>query len=255
MGYLSNRRKHHTAGLPSFPAGTQIVIDASDSGNLSLTGSSVDQIQDISGNNNHVSATGSARPLYTGTAVNGYTSVAFDGVDDVLESAFNAPAINDDDFYLILALHYPSGATSNRCLASASSEGGGVTRGAGWKLTQRTNDDLRYSTTNDTSTADAGLANNVFSANNPYVFAFSVERTGATALQQITWVNGANEGTINKSGGAYGTMTLTDLFRIGGDAAGLHQLFNFVEMRFASGPSVLDNFTAQRNEMETKYAV
>lgn len=66
---------------PSDISGLEFWIDADDS-SFTLTGSLVDQWNDISGNSRHVTGSGTARP--TKTTVGGLEVVDFDGSNDVL---------------------------------------------------------------------------------------------------------------------------------------------------------------------------
>lgn len=60
-------------------------IDPSDTSTILATSGFINQINDISGNNNNATATGSSRPL-TGGSINGLNAIRFDGNDDFLSA-------------------------------------------------------------------------------------------------------------------------------------------------------------------------
>ena len=72
------------AWSPSDLSGLLAWYDASDSGSLTLTGSLVDQWNDLSGNGNHFTASGTARPTYGATSFNtSKPGITFDGGDAI----------------------------------------------------------------------------------------------------------------------------------------------------------------------------
>lgn len=78
------------AFVPTSIANCGMWFDANDSGSVSTTTSLVDQWNDKSGNARHVTATSSARPLYTsaaGSGLNNKRAVLFDGTTDALRRA------------------------------------------------------------------------------------------------------------------------------------------------------------------------
>ena len=91
--------------------GLQFWGDCSDVSSITKDGSDlVSQLNDKSGNANHVTATGSATPLYVANIQNGKSILRFDGVDDVLSRAV---LFSGGDFTYFIAykyLTYTSGA-------------------------------------------------------------------------------------------------------------------------------------------------
>lgn len=69
--------------------------DASTSGNVSLSGTSVTQWTDISGNSRNMTASGSESPTYVTAGKNSLNTISFDGTDDKLQTSsfsFTNPA-------------------------------------------------------------------------------------------------------------------------------------------------------------------
>lgn len=74
---------------PAFPTISNLYAryDASTSGNVSLSGSSVTQWTDVSGNSRHMTASGSETPTYITAGKNSLNTISFDGTDDKLQTS------------------------------------------------------------------------------------------------------------------------------------------------------------------------
>lgn len=68
---------------PSIP-NLVLWLDGDDSANMSLTSTSIDQVNDKSGNGKHGTATTTVRPTLVSGALNGRSVIRFDGTDDYL---------------------------------------------------------------------------------------------------------------------------------------------------------------------------
>lgn len=91
---------------------------------VSVTGSDVDQFTDQSGNAEHYTAAGAARPTLNSAALNGQDTITFDGADHtMLASALDLPAPGTTPTYCWIVARQ-LGWSSNAVLASA--EGGNV---------------------------------------------------------------------------------------------------------------------------------
>ena len=134
----------------------------------------------------------------------------------------------------LVARVYSSGSTSNKCFMAASSDTAGITRGAGWKLSQRSNDDLRMSITDDTSSTDNTLSNNVFDATKAYMFSVSDERAGATSINELRFVDGTQVTSTTKSGAAFGTLNLTGPLTWAANSNGTTEAFQYKVDMFES---------------------
>jgi len=257
MRIRRHRRKYHSGvDLPSFPEGTDIVIDATNPAYVTDDGTNVSQILDISGNDNNVTASGTERPTLGGTPVNGLQSLVFNGSSNVMRSDFDLPQVGSDDLYVLLALYAQVG-TSNRVFAACSQDtAAGVTRGGPWKWTQRSSIDLRIPVTDAFNAADTDRWDGAYTSPNPYVWGMTIERLTSTSYRQEIYSNSTSVGdSVARSGDGKGPLNLTDRLTIGGDKTALFQRMDFCEIRVASGPNVRDNFIAQLEGMLTKYNV
>lgn len=83
-------RRFQAAGALWTPAqiNPDIWHDASDTATVTVSGSSVSQWNDKSGNNRHIQqAAAASQPVYTAAAQNGRNVITFDGVNDILSAA------------------------------------------------------------------------------------------------------------------------------------------------------------------------
>jgi hypothetical protein len=103
------------------PTGTQIVIggipwtpaeittlgwwDASDTDSITDDTGSVSQINDLSGNNEHMTqATGSAQPTTNSRTITGLNVLDHDGSDHMSNASFPAPASDDMAFFMVAVI-------------------------------------------------------------------------------------------------------------------------------------------------------
>jgi hypothetical protein len=94
------------AWTPASISGLAAWYDSSDSSNVTLTSSSVDQWDDLSSNANHLTqSTSGNKPTYdtTTNTINSKNVISFDGSDDFLESSLPAGFPADNDTYVTFA--------------------------------------------------------------------------------------------------------------------------------------------------------
>ncbi len=87
LGFLRPAALHAAPWTPAELGSSSLALwlDASDAGTITLSGSTVSQWNDKSGNNRHVAqATATKKPSYANNILNGLSAVSFDGSDDSL---------------------------------------------------------------------------------------------------------------------------------------------------------------------------
>ena len=83
--------------VPTEISGLKLWLDADDATTITESTSAIDQWNDKSGQGNHVSSSGSDRPTYVASSMNGKAVVKFDGVGDYLQrTTFTAGAITGE---------------------------------------------------------------------------------------------------------------------------------------------------------------
>jgi len=225
--------------------------DASDSSTITETSNRVSQLDDKSGNGYHlVQATGADQPLTNSVTLNSLNGLFFDGTTEFMDTNSNMPALGTSDMTLLFVARIYNDSTTNKCFMTASSDTTGITRGAGWKYTQRTNDDLRFCITNNATTADSDLSNNVFDSTKAYMFSISDERTGAQALNELRFIDGAQVSNFSKSGTEHGTLNLTGPFTWGANSNGTTDSFHYKVDLFESVYIIGDVDTDNRQKNE-----
>jgi hypothetical protein len=106
--------------------------DASDASSITQSGGLVSQWNDKSGQNNHATASGTARPTATASGLNGLQVLTFDGADDSMQITGTART-NETWFVVGRANVVPGAVKTNSFLMDASSGFGltAVTKGDG----------------------------------------------------------------------------------------------------------------------------
>ena len=83
---------------------TELWLDASDTSTLTLSGSSVSQWNDKSGNGKHaVQATAASRPTYSATGLNSKPAVFFNGSQYYMQSSVGRFSLQTRSMYIVLA--------------------------------------------------------------------------------------------------------------------------------------------------------
>jgi hypothetical protein len=173
---------------------TLLWLDASDAGNFTLTGSAIDQWDDLSGNANHVTQATNKPTFDTVTnIINGLSVVTFDGTNDVLGKSSISGFPNNATGYTMVTITRPRAGTSQRALFDVSD-------GA---LTNRTA--LAYLDLNTASnlltavSRVGGEGNEAIISSNPYA---------ATAVELISFLMVVNKRQAWRNGTA-GTANTT----------------------------------------------
>lgn len=96
-------------------------VDSSDAATVTLNGSNVSQINDLSGNGNHLTAvTSTNQPAYISAGVNGLNVMRFDGVDDYLATIGGAAVGTNQPMTVFMVAGRRSGDSGGQILANNS---------------------------------------------------------------------------------------------------------------------------------------
>ena len=184
--------------------------NAGDTGNIDDTANAVNQLDDSSGNGWHLKQTTAAdKPTTNSVVLDSKNGIYFDGTTEHLKTDSDFTAIGTNDMTLMFVGRVYATSTTNMVMMAASDDITGITRGTGWKYTQRTNDDIRFVITDDITTSDNVLLENVFDSTRAYLFGVTIERTGSTSLSEKRYVDGDLLQTNAKSGAQFDTLNLT----------------------------------------------
>jgi hypothetical protein len=147
--------------------------DASDASSITQSGGLVSQWNDKSGQGNHATASGTARPTLVSNALNGRSVVSFDGADDVMEAAISSGYTAATVFVVLRA-----------DAAGGGSLGRVMTRGASTLFFDGANAALRYNPPFAGATGNGGQRT-----------ANSSVALGAWSLSSFTWSGGLDVST------------------------------------------------------------
>ncbi len=106
-GWLINPYQFTSAAFDPLDLSPELLLDTTDSGDITLNGSDVSQWDDLSGNGNHaVQATASEQPFYNTTGTN---KIDCDGVDESLETGLFSTSITQPGTLVTVATWTGSG--------------------------------------------------------------------------------------------------------------------------------------------------
>jgi len=129
---MSNRllRPRATGFNPKSIAGLKVWLDVANTSSLTFNGSTVSQVNDLSGNGFHATqGTANNQPTYQATGFNSRPTLSFDSTDSITSSAtiadyFLTPT-SSPTFYLFLAAYSPSAASSGAIIVGSNSQANG----------------------------------------------------------------------------------------------------------------------------------
>lgn len=76
--------------------------DMADAGTITLSTLDIDQLDDKTGNGYHLTATGTARPSYNATGLNGLGTASYDGANELMTVSYGTGASNTDVTYILV---------------------------------------------------------------------------------------------------------------------------------------------------------
>ena len=124
------RRKVAEDFSPTQISGLKLWLDAANTSSLTLNGSTVSQMNDLSGNGFHATqGTANNQPTYQATGFNSRPTLSFDSTDSITSSAtiadyFLTPTASPT-FYVFMAAYSPSAATSGSIVFGSDSQANG----------------------------------------------------------------------------------------------------------------------------------
>jgi hypothetical protein len=123
-------RPRATGFNPKSIAGLAIWADISKTSSLTFNGSTVSQVNDLSGNGFHFTqSTANNQPTYQATGANGRPTLLFDGTDLMVSSATIANYILNPTtgpaFVVVMVAFWPTAASSGSLLAGSDSQAAG----------------------------------------------------------------------------------------------------------------------------------
>lgn len=178
-------------------------IDGADSASMTLNGSTVQQVNDKSGNNRHaVQLTGTRQPAYTSAGLNGLNVLTFDGIDDLfLDNAFSM--LRNCGYGGVWSVVSINNTTSNKTLFFYPTTGGATTSlfSAFISSASTTIGGRRLFTD-----GFAQISGSNVTANNPFIYGGEIEWSNATAYLSVNG-NTPNSGAFQTAGNTQNTAT------------------------------------------------